>query len=207
MVRPVTAPAGRISLIRAAALVIVDVQNDFVPGGSLAVPRGNEVVPVLNGYIEAFDAAGLPVFATRDWHPENHCSFKAQGGPWPSHCVAGTLGAAFVPALALPASVTTVSKATERDRDAYSGFAGTGLEASLRQRGVRRVFIGGLATDYCVLNTVRDACSLGFEVVLLADAVAAVNVTPGDGPKALAEMLRLGARPLVSGHLAGGARA
>jgi len=202
---PVHAPAGRIALNHADALVIVDVQNDFAPGGSLAVPHGDEVVPVLNRYVEAFDAAGLPVFATRDWHPADHCSFKARGGPWPSHCVAGTQGAGFVPDLALPASATSVSKAAERDRDAYSGFAGTGLEADLRRRGVKRVFVGGLATDYCVLNTVRDARGLGFEVVLLTDAVAAVNVTPGDGPKALAEMLRLGARPLVFGHLAGGA--
>lgn len=200
-----TAPAGRIALSAADALVIVDVQNDFVAGGSLAVTHGHEVVPVLNRYIEAFDAAGLPVFATRDWHPADHCSFKARGGPWPSHCVAETPGAAFVPALALPASASIVSKATERDRDAYSGFAGTDLEARLRHGGVKRVFVGGLATDYCVLNTVRDARLLGFEVVLLTDAVAAVNAAPGDGPKALAEMLRLGARPLVLGHLAGGA--
>ena len=199
-----TAPAGRIELRRADALVIVDVQNDFVPGGSLAVPHGDEIVPVLNQYLAAFAAAGLALFATRDWHPADHCSFRAQGGIWPPHCVAGTAGAAFAPGLALPASATIVSKAIERDRDAYSGFAGTDLEARLRQAGVTRVFVGGLATDYCVLNTVRDARALGFDVVLLADAVAAVNVNPGDGPRALAEMLRLGARSLVFGHLAEG---
>ena len=199
-----TAPQGRIELRRADALIIVDVQNDFVPGGSLAVPHGDEIVPVLNQYIAAFVAAGLPVVATRDWHPADHCSFKAQGGIWPPHCVAGTTGAAFAPALALPASATIVSKAAERDRDAYSGFAGTDLEARLRQADVTRLFVGGLATDYCVLNTVRDARSLGLDVVLLADAVAAVNVKPGDGPRALAEMLRLGARFLVFGHLGAG---
>lgn len=199
------AQVGIIALSNVDALVVVDVQNDFVAGGSLAVPHGDQVVPVLNRYIQAFDVAGLPVFATRDWHPADHCSFKAQGGTWPVHCVAGTPGAAFVPALVLPASASIVSKATQRDRDAYSGFAGTDLESSLHHRRVERVFVGGLATDYCVLNTVRDARALGFEVVLLTDAVAAVNAAPGDGPRALAEMLRLGARPLVFAHLAGGA--
>lgn len=189
---------------RGDALLVVDMQNDFVPGGSLAVPYGDELVPVINRYLAVFVAAGLPVFATRDWHPADHCSFAAQGGPWPTHCVAGTQGAAFVAALALPASTVVVSKATERDRDAYSGFAGTDLDTLLRAAGVSRVFVGGLATDYCVLNTVRDARSLGFDVVLLADAIAAVNVKAGDGPRALAEMLRLGAYSLVLGHLPGG---
>ena len=199
-----TVPQGRIELGHADALVVVDVQNDFLPGGSLAVPHGDEIVPLLNQYIAAFVAAGLPVFATRDWHPVDHCSFKTQGGIWPPHCVADSAGAAFAAALALPASATIVSKAAERDGDAYSGFAGTDLEEKLRQAGVTRVFAGGLATDYCVLNTVRDACALGFDVVLLADAVAAVNVKPGDGPGALAEMRRLGARSLVFGHLGAG---
>lgn len=196
------APAGRIQLRRADALVIVDVQNDFVPGGSLAVPHGDEVVPVLNRYIEAFDAAGLPVFATRDWHPGDHCSFKSQGGPWPSHCVAGTLGAAFVPALALPASAVIISKATERDRDAYSGFAGTELEEKLRRIGALQLFVGGLATDYCVVNTVRDARALGFGVMLLTDAIRAVDVRQGDGARAEAEMLGLGAQPMALDRLA-----
>lgn len=196
------APAGRIQLRRADALVIVDVQNDFVPGGSLAVPHGDQVVPVLNRYIEAFDAAGLPVFATRDWHPEDHCSFKSRGGPWPSHCVAGTLGAAFVPALALPASAVIISKATERDRDAYSGFAGTELEEKLRRIGALQLFVGGLATDYCVVNTVRDARALGFGVMLLTDAIRAVDVRPGDGARAEAEMLGLGAQPMALDRLA-----
>lgn len=196
------APAGRIQLRRADALVIVDVQNDFVPGGSLAVPHGDEVVPVLNRYIEAFDAAGLPVFATRDWHPGDHCSFKSQGGLWPSHCVAGTLGAAFVPALALPASAVIISKATERDRDAYSGFAGTELEEKLRRIGALQLFVGGLATDYCVVNTVRDARALGFGVMLLTDAIRAVDVRQGDGARAEAEMLGLGAQPMALDRLA-----
>lgn len=175
------------------ALIVVDVQNDFLPGGSLAVARGDEVVPVLNQYAERFAARGLPVFATRDWHPENHCSFSARQGPWPPHCVAGTPGAAFAPGLRLPPGTAVISKATTPDADAYSGFEGTDLHARLAALGVRRVFVGGLATDYCVLNTVRDALRHGYETVLLADAIRAVDVTPGDGARAEAEMARLGA--------------
>ena len=177
------------------ALLIVDVQNDFLPGGSLAVPRGDEVVPVLNRYLRAFQ--NLPVYATRDWHPERHCSFRAQGGPWPPHCVAGTRGAEFAAALQLPPSAVIVSKATTAEQDAYSGFQGTGLDAQLRAANIRRLFIGGLATDYCVLNTVRDALKLGYEVFLLADAIRAVDVQPGDGQRAEQEMTKLGAQRIT----------
>ncbi len=177
------------------ALIVVDVQKDFLPGGSLAVPRGDEVVPVLNRYMEIFSSRGLPVFATRDWHPPEHCSFTEQGGPWPSHCVAGSEGAAFAADLHLPADAVIISKATEPERDAYSGFQGTDLAQRLREAGVRRVFVGGLATDYCVLNTVRDALAEGFEVVLLEDAIRAVDVQPGDGEHAVKEMLDAGAVP------------
>src|SRR3990167_7105549 len=134
------------------ALLIVDVQSDFLPGGSLAVPRGDEVVAVLNGYLAAFRNSGLPVVATRDWHPPDHCSFRQQGGPWPPHCVAGSEGAGFAPQLQLPTDATVISKATAQQSDAYSGFEGTELDRLLRQSGVRRLFVGGLATDYCVLN-------------------------------------------------------
>lgn len=175
------------------ALIIVDVQNDFLPGGSLAVPHGDEVVPVLNRYAEMFAARALPVYATRDWHPANHCSFRAQGGIWPPHCVAGTDGAAFAPALKLPPSVIVISKASSADKDAYSGFEGTDLDDRLRAQGVSRVFVGGLATDYCVLNTVRDALRLGYQTFLLTDAIRAVDVRPGDGKKAEDEMRRWGA--------------
>lgn len=174
------------------ALLIVDAQNDFLPGGNLAVPRGDEVVPVLNRYLRAF--AALPVYATRDWHPERHCSFSAQGGPWPPHCIAGTHGAEFAAALQLPPSAVIISKATTPEQDAYSGFQGTGLDARLRAANIRRLFIGGLATDYCVLNTVRDALRLGYRVFLLIDAIRAVNVRPGDGLRAEEEMLKLGAQ-------------
>jgi len=176
------------------ALLIVDVQNDFLHGGSLAVPHGNQVVPVLNRYIGVFVAQGLPVYATRDWHPERHCSFRAQGGPWPPHCVAHTRGAEFAEALLLPPAVNVISKATSADRDAYSGFDDTDLETRLRTAGVRRLFVGGLATDYCVLNTVRDALQLGYDVMLLSDAIRPVEVRPGDGERAEADMARRGAR-------------
>ncbi len=179
------------------ALVVVDVQNDFLPGGSLAVPRGDEVIPVLNRYLAAFILRGLPIFATRDWHPPNHCSFQPYGGPWPPHCVAGSEGAALAPALELPASTVLITlKGTQPEKDAYSAFDGTDLDARLRAQGVGRLFVGGLATDYCVLCTVKDGLKAGYAVVLLQDAIRAVNVRPGDGERAEAEMIRLGAIPI-----------
>jgi nicotinamidase/pyrazinamidase len=183
------------------ALVVVDVQNDFLPGGSLAVPRGDEVVVPLNRAIDAAVSRGVPVFATRDWHPENHCSFRARGGPWPPHCVQGTAGARIASALELPPSATLISKGTRPERDAYSGFDGTDLAERLRARGVRRVVVGGLATDYCVKSTVSDALDRGFEVLWLADAVRAVEVNAGDGERAEREMIARGARPIRAADL------
>ena len=179
------------------ALIVVDMQNDFLPGGSLAVPHGDEVIPALNRYLSAFSVRELPVYATRDWHPANHCSFEAQGGPWPPHCVAESPGVQFAALLRFPSGTLVISKATQPDKDAYSGFEGTDLDASLHARKIKRLFIGGLATDYCVLNTVRDALSLGHEVYLLNDTIRAVNVKPDDGHKAEAEMQRLGAKPIT----------
>ena len=184
-----------LSLHVSDALIAVDVQNDFLPGGSLAVAQGDEVVPILNDYIHRFASKGLPVFATRDWHPADHCSFRERGGPWPSHCIAGTKGAEFASGLALPPQAEVISKAAQPDRDAYSGFEGTDLARRLRRSGVQRVFIGGLATDYCVFNTVKDALKEGFVTVLLLDAVRAVDVRPGDGQAAIAQMLGTGAKP------------
>src|SRR5512139_2114971 len=192
----------RLQLQPGDVLLVTDIQNDFLPGGSLAVAGGDEVVPVLNGYIDAFVAQGVPVYATRDWHPQGHCSFHAQGGPWPVHCVAGTHGAEFSTALTLPPDTTVISKATSQDQEAYSSFHGTDLDQRLRAAGIRRLFIGGLTTDYCVLNTTRDARQLGYEVFVLADAIRAVNVQPGDGPRAEAEMTRLGARRISLSGLA-----
>jgi nicotinamidase/pyrazinamidase len=183
------------------ALVVVDVQNDFLPGGSLAVPRGDEVVPVLNRCLALFSQKSLPVYASRDWHPPDHCSFRAQGGPWPPHCMADTYGAEFAASLELPADAVIISKADTPEKDAYSAFEGTDLGLCLKAVDVRRLFVGGLATDYCVLNTVKDALALGYGVVLLADAVRAVEVTPGDGEKAMMEMRTLGAQIALSTDL------
>lgn len=176
------------------ALLVVDVQRDFLPGGALGVPAGDEIVEPLSRMIRAFERAGLPVYYSRDWHPPDHCSFKEQGGPWPPHCVAGTAGAGFAPGLRLPIDAAVISKATTRDRDAYSAFQGTTLGKQLEAAGVRRVFVGGLATDYCVKATVLDARTQAFEVEVLGDAVRAVDVSPGDGQRALQEMQRSGAR-------------
>ncbi len=187
----------KLTLDQGDAMIVVDVQNDFLPGGSLAVPRGDEAVPVLNRYLAAFMRRGLPIFATRDWHPPNHCSFQPYGGLWPPHCVAGSAGAAFAPALELPASTVLITlKGTQPEKDAYSAFDGTDLDTRLRAQGVGRLFVGGLATDYCVLCTVEDGLKAGYAVVLLQDAIRAVNVRPGDGERAEAEMIRLGAIPI-----------
>ena len=175
------------------ALVVADLQNDFLPGGALGVLGGDEVVPIVNDYLRRFSGRGLPVYVTRDWHPPGHCSFRSEGGPWPTHCIAGTPGAAFSPDLVLPAGTTVISKATDARREAYSAFSGTDLDAHLRRTGTRRVFVGGLATDYCVLNTVEDALALGYSTVLLLDAIRAVDVEPGDGDAAIAQMLSRGA--------------
>jgi nicotinamidase/pyrazinamidase len=188
---------------RGDALVIVDVQNDFLPGGSLAVPRGDEIVPVLNRYIAAFAGQSLPIYATRDWHPPRHCSFREQGGPWPPHCVQGTPGAEFSRDLELPPQTEVISKAQTEEKDAYSGFEDTDLAERLRREGVQRLFVGGLATDYCVLNTVRDALSRGFRVALLEDAVRAIDAQPGDGERAKEEMRRLGAQVVSWQDVAG----
>jgi len=182
-----------------AALVIVDVQNDFCPGGALAVPNGDGVIAPLNRYIERFAGAGLPIFATRDWHPEKTTHFKAFGGSWPAHCVQGSYGAEFHRALKLRDDTTVVSKGMAPDSDSYSGFdavdaAGLKLADRLKQTGAKKIYVGGLATDYCVKHTVLDGRKLGFDVVLLKDAVRGVEVKEGDSARALHEMLEAGAR-------------
>jgi nicotinamidase/pyrazinamidase len=183
----------KISITKYSALIIVDVQNDFLPGGALAVPEGDKVIKPLNKYINLFTDKDLPIFATRDWHPPNHISFKDYGGIWPPHCIQNTDGAMFAEELRLPDSTIIISKAFKKDRDAYSGFQETTLDSELRRLGVRRVFIGGLATDYCVRATVLDALRLGYESVLLLDAVKGVDVKPGDSERAVREMIRNGA--------------
>lgn len=179
------------------ALIIVDVQKDFLPGGALPVPRGDEVLPVLNDYINLFKLAKAKVFATRDWHPPNHVSFKPFGGPWPMHCLQNSEGAKFHPYLKLPADSTVISKATDPERESYSGFDGTTLAEDLKANGVSRVFVGGLATDYCVKRTVLDGIAAGFEAVLLSDATRGINLQPDDSEKALLEMQNGGAQIVV----------
>lgn len=185
---------GAVRLRAGDALLVVDVQRDFLPGGALAVPQGERIVPVLLRYLQRFERTGRAILFTRDWHPPDHVSFQARGGPWPAHCVAATPGAGFAPGLDLPASAQVVSKATRSEAEAYSGFEGTDLAARLRSQGIRRLFVAGLAIDYCVRATVLDALREGFEVLLLGDAVRAVDAEPGDGERALQEMLRAGAR-------------
>src|SRR5579885_2914685 len=184
----------------ADALIIVDVQNDFCPGGSLAVPDGDAVVPVLNAYMERAHAAGVPVFASRDWHPAHTLHFQAEGGPWPPHCVQGTHGAEFHPDLRLPEGATVVSKGMSERDEGYSAMEaltpeGRSLADILRERGVTRVYVGGLATDYCVRATVLDARKAGLDTYVLVDASRPVDVAPGDGERALKEMLAAGAKP------------
>jgi len=174
-------------------LLIVDVQKDFCPGGALPVAEGDQVVPALNRWIEAARLSHALIVASRDWHPADHVSFRARAGPWPTHCVQNTRGADFHPNLRLPTDAMVLSKGTERDKDSYSPFEGTNLAEMLRSRGVRRVWVGGLAQDVCVLAAVRDALAAGFEVHLLAEATRPVNVNPGDGQRALEEMRGAGA--------------
>lgn len=181
-----------------AALLIVDVQNDFCPGGALAVPDGDAVVPVMNRLAARAGALGQPVYASRDWHPADSLHFAPQGGPWPVHCVAGTDGARLHPDLLLPGSAMIVSKGTTRDAHGYSAFEGTlagrgSLEDDLRARGVTRVIVGGLATDYCVRASVLDARRLGFDVTVVKDGVRGVNLRAGDDERACDEMRAAGA--------------
>ncbi len=181
-----------------AALLVVDVQRDFCPGGALAVKDGGKVVPVLNKTIEAFERSGLPVFFTRDWHPPNHISFKSRGGVWPPHCVQGTNGAGFHPDLVIPHSATIISKGDNPDAEAYSGFQGTNLESRLKEMGIDEVFICGLTTDYCVRETTIDALHSGFKASVMEDCVKAVDAKAGDGARALADMKKAGAKLTTS---------
>ncbi|MEM8559835.1 MAG: isochorismatase family protein [Bacteroidota bacterium] len=184
-------PSGPASLQTGDALVVVDVQRDFCPGGALAVPEGDAVVPVLNRWIEEAEVRGVPVFFTRDWHPQDHASFVAQGGPWPPHCVQDTEGATFHPDLLVPDGAPVISKATTAAAEAYSGFDTTDLAAQLRAADVSRVWVGGLATDYCVRATALDALAEGFAVHLVPDGMR--GITPDTSAAALAEMADAGA--------------
>ncbi len=180
-------------LDRRDALLIVDVQKDFCPGGALPVPNGDRVIPVLNRWIAAAREGGARIYASRDWHPPQHASFRSQGGPWPAHCVRDTEGARIHALLDLPEQAELVDKGIHRDRDNYSAFDETDLSERLREAGVQRVWVGGLAQDYCVLATVLDAIKERFEVHLITEATRPVEVKAGDGQRALEKMRTVGA--------------
>ena len=180
------------------ALIIVDMQNDFCPGGSLAIEGGNKIIPVINKYIKNFTKDRDLIVFTRDWHTADHCSFTQQGGIWPPHCVAGTKGADFHPDIVVPENAVIISKAASAEKDAYSGFEGTSsdslmLDEVLKKKGINELFICGLATDYCVKSTVLDALNHGYRVKFLSDASSAVEVKSGDGNSAVKEMKTAGA--------------
>ena len=174
------------------ALLVIDVQNDFCPGGTLAVPHGDEVVPPLNKLIDEFLERGDPVYKSRDWHPRTTKHFAEYGGTWPVHCVQKTEGAEFHPALLDDPRIKVISKGLG-DKDSYSAFDETDLAAELRDQGVEEVVVGGLATDYCVKNTVLDALHEGFKVKAVEAAMRAVELHAGDGEKAIEEMRAAGA--------------
>ena len=181
-----------------SALLIVDVQKDFCPGGTLAVPDGDRVVPALNRHIAEAAARGWPIYASRDWHPAVTSHFQEHGGEWPPHCVQHTDGAAFHRDLRLPASTIIVTKGESPDQPGYSALGGhtpggTTLAAALQYGGIDRLYVGGLATDYCVKQSVLDARRIGLNVTLLADAIAGVDLHPGDSARAIAEMRAAGA--------------
>ena len=183
-----------IKLTVSDALLLVDVQNDFCPGGALAVDDGDAVVPALNAWIVAARQGGARVFASRDWHPPDHLSFAARGGLWPPHCVQDTPGAAFHPDLELPDDAAVVTKADQSEREAYSAFDSGELADELLAAGIERLWVGGLATDYCVKASVLDATELpGLEVRVITNAIRAVDAAPGDGEAALEAMREAGA--------------
>lgn len=182
---------------RNAALLIVDVQNDFCPGGALHVPHGDRVVPPLNRAMDRFRFEGLPILASRDWHPPVTTHFQAYGGRWPVHCVQETPGAAFHPDLHLPSDAVILSKGSDPERDSYSAFDGTTpdgilLESLLEARGIDQLYIGGLATDYCVKATALEGLLIGKKVTVLTDAIAGVELNPGDSERALAAIRQAG---------------
>jgi len=182
-----------------AALLIVDVQNDFCPGGALPIPNGDRVVEPINRAVKYFSAAGLQILASRDWHPPKTRHFRTSGGVWPVHCVQGTGGAAFHPGLLLPEESVVLSKGINPELDGYSAFEaitgdGRTLTELLQNLGVSQLYISGLATDYCVLCTTLEALRNGFKVTLLTDAVAGVDIVPGEAACAIEDMVNAGAR-------------
>jgi nicotinamidase/pyrazinamidase len=189
----------QINLQPGDVLIVTDMQNCFLPGGSLPVTEGDSIIGPLNHALDVFAKAGLPVIFTRDWHPPDHCSFRVRGGPWPGHCVQGTEDAAFSRKLHIPAQPVVISKAVDPDKEQYSAYygrdeAGATMADILRAMKPERIFIGGVATEYCVLNTVLDMLKDGYKVYVFEDGVKPVEVNPGDGQAALEKMDKRGAR-------------
>jgi nicotinamidase/pyrazinamidase len=181
-----------------SALLIIDFQNDFTAGGALEVRGGDEIAEPIKRLAPRFEH----VFATRDWHPPNHASFETEGGPWPVHCVQGTHGAELHPAMRDIEVDEIVDVGAERDDEGYSGFEKSELEDLLRERDVDEVALAGLATDYCVRASTIDAAGLGLDTTVITDAVRAVEVKPGDGERALADMQEAGAKLATSDQIA-----
>ena len=185
-----------------STLLIVDVQNDFCPNGSLAVPGGDSIIPVLNKYIKIFSAGKLPIFASRDWHPKKTSHFKDFGGPWPEHCVQDSHGARFHPMLRLPESAIILSKGMDPETDCYSAFQAVDIKENdfaqlLKTFSIKELFVGGLAADYCVRWTVLDALKFGLRVFLLMDGIKGVNLREKDSESAVEEMVSLGAKKIT----------
>ena len=182
-----------------AALIVVDPQIDFFEGGALGIKGSSAILSVIQMYVDRFSKHHTPIFVTRDWHPAGHVSFNTHGGPWPPHGVQHTPGAMWHPALRFPPEAIIISKGTRQDADAYSGFEKTYLHIELQSLGTRRVFVCGLATDYCVKHTVLDACALDYEVFLLEDAIKGVDLHPWDSRNALSDMAGAGAKRALLG--------
>jgi nicotinamidase/pyrazinamidase len=191
--RPTPKRTYYVKLTPTDALLVIDLQNDFCPGGSIAIAGGNAVAAQMAKAAAYFAEAQAPIYATQDWHPKEHASFRTKGGPWPPHCIQNTPGAALHPDLELPANAIVVKKGATSTKDAYSGFVDSNLEDQLIAAGIKRVVVGGLATDYVVLNTVIDTLDIGIETYVLTDAVDAMNIEPNDGLRALHLMQTTGA--------------
>ena len=187
-------------LTKNSALIVVDMQNDFI-NGALAVPNADTIIPIVNEYIKLFEKNNLMIVFTRDWHPENHCSFKENGGIWPKHCVQNTFGAEFHKDLYMPTNKYIISKAFLPDLEAYSAFEKTELDDLLKKNNIDTVFVCGLATDYCVKQTVLSALKLGYKTYLLVDAIKGVDLNNFDSEKAINEMIADKAKVIVFDEL------
>ncbi len=183
------------------ALIVVDVQNDMCPGGSAAVEDGDAVASKLSDIALLFGTRSARVFATQEWHPTTHSSFYENGGMWPAHCVRGTEGAGFHSNLKLPVGTVIIRKGEDPAKPAYSGFEDTKLDSHLQRVNIKRLFVGGLSTEYSVQHTVVEALRKGYATMLITDAISAVNANPDDDNRAIDSMLAGGARPITSDEL------